>query len=175
MTIGQLAQDELYDGLFFNLTNLYQICRTQSARLPSQSPRFDFRHRRVPSAKGFALDALFQRLQPGFTKGGQISANHHCFGVENIDQVMNMKQSGERIQQLRIRHGYTQGELVTMLNIDRSFLSYVESRKKGCSVDLLVQLSVTFDVSLDYMVLGQEQHDILIAEYTARLKADTLF
>lgn len=62
-----------------------------------------------------------------------------------------------------------------MLNIDRSFLSYVESRKKGCSVDLLVQLSVTFDVSLDYMVLGQEQHDILIAEYTARLKADTLF
>ncbi len=86
-----------------------------------------------------------------------------------------MKQSGERIQQLRIRHGYTQGELVTMLNIDRSFLSYVESRKKGCSVDLLVQLSVTFDVSLDYMVLGQEQHDILIAEYTARLKADTLF
>ena len=86
-----------------------------------------------------------------------------------------MKQSGERIQQLRIRHGYTQGELVTMLNIDRSFLSYVESRKKGCSVDLLVQLSGTFDVSLDYMVLGQEQHDILIAEYTARLKADTLF
>lgn len=86
-----------------------------------------------------------------------------------------MKQRGERIQQLRIRHGYTQGELVTMLNIDRSFLSYVESRKKGCSVDLLVQLSVTFDVSLDYMVLGQEQHDILIAEYTARLKADTLF
>ena len=86
-----------------------------------------------------------------------------------------MKQCGERIQQLRIRHGYTQGELVTMLNIDRSFLSYVESRKKGCSVDLLVQLSVTFDVSLDYMVLGQEQHDILIAEYTARLKADTLF
>lgn len=86
-----------------------------------------------------------------------------------------MKQSGERIQQLRIRHGYTQGELVTMLNIDRSFLSYVESREKGCSVDLLVQLSVTFDVSLDYMVLGQEQHDILIAEYTARLKADTLF
>ena len=86
-----------------------------------------------------------------------------------------MKQSGERILQLRIRHGYTQGELVTMLNIDRSFLSYVESRKKGCSVDLLVQLSVTFDVSLDYMVLGQEQHDILIAEYTARLKADTLF
>ena len=86
-----------------------------------------------------------------------------------------MKQRGERIQQLRIRHGYTQGELVTLLNIDRSFLSYVESRKKGCSVDLLVQLSVTFDVSLDYMVLGQEQHDILIAEYTARLKADTLF
>ena len=84
----------------------------------------------------------------------------------------DMKQSGERIQQLRIQHGYTQGELAKKLNVDRSFLSYIESGKKGCSVDLLVELSAAFDVSLDYIVLGQERRNILIAEYGAQLKAD---
>ena len=49
----------------------------------------------------------------------------------------NMKQSGERIQQLRIQAGYTQSELALKLNINRSFLSHIESGKKGCSVDLL--------------------------------------
>ena len=84
----------------------------------------------------------------------------------------DMKQSGERIQQLRIQHGYTQGELAKKLNVDRSFLSYVESGKKGCSIDLLVELSAIFDVSLDYIVLGQERRNILITEHRAQLKTD---
>ena len=41
----------------------------------------------------------------------------------------DMKQSGERIQQLRIQHGYTQGELARELNVDRSYLSRIESGK----------------------------------------------
>ena len=81
----------------------------------------------------------------------------------------DMIKSGERIQQLRIQHGYTQGELARELNIDRSFLSYVESGKKGCSIDLLVQLSALFDVSLDYIVLG---HDVLSGKNEVHLKAD---
>ena len=84
----------------------------------------------------------------------------------------NMKQSGERIQQLRIQHGYTQGKLARELNVDRSFLSYVESGKKGCSIDLLVQLSDLLDVSLDYIVLGQEWHSVLSSKHEAHLKAD---
>lgn len=81
----------------------------------------------------------------------------------------DMIKSGERIQQLRIQHGYTQGELARELNIDRSFLGYVESSKKGCSIDLLVQLSALFDVSLDYIVLG---HDVLSGKNEVHLKAD---
>ena len=84
----------------------------------------------------------------------------------------DMKKSGERIQQLRTQHGYTQGKLARELNVDRSFLSYVESGKKGCSIDLLVQLSTLLDVSLDYIVLGKEWHNALMSKSEVHLKAD---
>ena len=66
----------------------------------------------------------------------------------------DIKQSGERIRQLRIHRGYTQEMLAQELSIDRSFLSHVEAGKKGCSVDLLVQFASIFGVSIDYLVLG---------------------
>ena len=67
----------------------------------------------------------------------------------------DMKKSGMHIQQLRIRQGHTQEEFAKMLNIDRSYLSRIESGKKGCSVDLLVQLSELLNVSIDYLVTGE--------------------
>ena len=69
----------------------------------------------------------------------------------------DVKQSGERIRQLRIQHKYTQETLAKELNIDRSLLSHVEAGKRGCSVDLFVQLSNIFSVSLDLLILGKEQ------------------
>lgn len=72
----------------------------------------------------------------------------------------DIKQSGERIRQLRIKNGYTQEKLAHNLNIDRSFYSRIESGQKGCSVDLLVRLSDCFQVSLDYLVLGKTQETI---------------
>ena len=84
----------------------------------------------------------------------------------------DMKQSGERIQQLRIQHGYTQGGLARELNVDRSYLSRIESGKNGCSVDLFIQLSRIFNASLDYIILGQERYDPKVLENGAQLKAD---
>lgn len=69
----------------------------------------------------------------------------------------DMKKSGFNIRSIRIQEGYTQAELAKALNIDRSFLSCIESGKKGCSVDLLIQLSAFFHVSLDYLVFGSER------------------
>lgn len=69
----------------------------------------------------------------------------------------DMKQSGNRIRQLRTQRQYTQEALAKELNIDRSLLSHVEAGKRGCSVDLFVQLSDFFDVSLDLLILGREQ------------------
>ena len=67
----------------------------------------------------------------------------------------DIKKSGERIRKLRIKSGLTQEKAAATLNIDRSFYSRIEAGKSGCSVDLFVQLSVLFHVSLDYLILGR--------------------
>ena len=77
----------------------------------------------------------------------------------------DIKKSGERIRQLRIQYGYTQEKLAGELNIDRSLLSHVEAGKRGCSVDLLIQLADIFDVSLDLLILDKEKS-------RSQLKAD---
>lgn len=77
----------------------------------------------------------------------------------------DIKRSGERIRQLRIQYGYTQEKLAGELNIDRSLLSHVEAGKRGCSVDLLIQLADIFDVSLDLLILDKEKS-------RSQLKAD---
>lgn len=77
----------------------------------------------------------------------------------------DIKRSGERIRQLRIQYGYTQEKLAGELNIDRSLLSHVEAGKRGCSVDLLIQLADIFDVSLDLIILDKEKS-------RSQLKAD---
>lgn len=67
----------------------------------------------------------------------------------------DIKKSGERIRQLRKQYGYTQEELSQALDIDRSYYGRVEIGKRGCSIDLLIQLSEFFDVSIDYLILGK--------------------
>lgn len=122
----------------------------------------------------------FPRAPSSFARDLQVQILQNS---EIGDHVMNydIKKSGERIHQLRIRAGYTQGELASKLNIDRSFLSHVESGKKGCSVDLLVQLSNLFSVSLDYLALGKdklstkERIEELIADLTLFMESlDTI-
>ncbi len=84
----------------------------------------------------------------------------------------DMKQSGERIRQLRIQNRYTQEAMAKALNIDRSLLSHIESGKRGCSLDILVLLSDFFGVSLDYLVLGKEQTMTFSAKDRLLLKTD---
>lgn len=73
----------------------------------------------------------------------------------------DMKKSGERIRQLRIESGLTQEQVAETLNISRTFYSRVETGEKGCSIDLFVQVSNLFHVSLDYLVLGKYSNDLL--------------
>lgn len=79
----------------------------------------------------------------------------------------DMKECGERIRQLRIESGLTQEKVATELNIDQSYYGRIEAGKKGCSVDLFIQLSALFRVSLDYLILGKRPD-----MDTTQLKAD---
>ena len=80
------------------------------------------------------------------------------------------KRSGAYIQNLRIQHGYTQGRMAKALNMDRSYLSRIESGAKGCSVDMFIQLSILFGVSLDYLILGRCLGELPNGADTPKLK-----
>ena len=89
------------------------------------------------------VTSISNRISPKFEIGGHTMA-------------YDIKQSGERIRQFRVQSGYTQEKLAGVLNIDRSLLSHIEAGKRGCSIDLLIQLADFFGVSLDLLVLGKE-------------------
>ena len=92
--------------------------------------------------------------------------------LEIIHMKYDMKQIGDRIRQLRMKRGLTQEKAAEALEIDRSFYSRIESGKKGCSVDLFIQLSALYDVSLDYLILGRDFGSSTACKETAQLKED---
>ena len=84
----------------------------------------------------------------------------------------DIKMSGARVRQLRIDSGFTQEYVASALNIDRSFYNRIEMGKKGCSIDLFIQLSSLFHASLDYLILGKYPGASLDISDKARMKKD---
>ena len=84
----------------------------------------------------------------------------------------DIKRSGERIRQLRIQNGFTQEKIANALNIDQSYYGRIETGKRGCPVELFVQLSDFFGVSLDYLILGKSSSDSSKRVNAAQLKSD---
>ena len=67
----------------------------------------------------------------------------------------DMKESGKRIQSLRKLAGLTQEQLAEAVNISTSSLGKIECGKQGISLDLLIDFSAFFSVSLDYIVINR--------------------
>ena len=59
--------------------------------------------------------------------------------------------------------------LAELLNVSHGYISRIESGKKGCSVDLMIQISEIFGTSLDYLILGK-CHDVLDMSKTRKIK-----
>lgn len=80
----------------------------------------------------------------------------------------NQKESGKRIAKLRKERGLTQDQLAEKLNISTSNLGKLERGLQGVSIDLLVEISCFFGVSIDYILLGEEiQRQEVIADIDA--------
>ena len=92
--------------------------------------------------------------------------------LEIVQMNYDIKRSGERIRQLRIESGLTQEKTAAALNIDRSFYNRIETGKKGCSIDLFIQLSNLFHVSLDYLILGKYSGNSLDNTDRVQIKED---
>ena len=63
-----------------------------------------------------------------------------------------------RITQCRKHLGLSQFQLAQQLHISPSTLGMYEQGRRTPSIDILVQLSKIFNVSLDYLITGSEYH-----------------
>ena len=69
------------------------------------------------------------------------------------------KMCGKRIQVLRKKKGLTQLQLSFKINVSESHLRAIETGIRGASIDLLIECSEFFQVTLDYLVLGKTDPD----------------
>ncbi|MEY8396727.1 helix-turn-helix transcriptional regulator [Lachnospiraceae bacterium 45-P1] len=76
-------------------------------------------------------------------------------------------ETGRRIQKLRREKGLTQEQLAERLNVSTVHLAKIETGKRGCSLDILIDFAAFFNASLDYLVLGK----VSDSEVRARLDA----
>ena len=67
----------------------------------------------------------------------------------------NAKESGLRIAELRKQANLTQEQLAEIANVSVSYLGKIERGVQRPSIDLLIELAVKFNVSLDYILLGR--------------------
>lgn len=105
-----------------------------------------------------------------FGQGGVILR----FGKETEDFMYNeIRNIGCRIRQLRKGKAITQEQLAEELNVSLDHLAKVETGKRSCSLEVLIDIAAFFGVSLDYLILGKKQSDAVdrvnaaIAELTA--------
>lgn len=67
------------------------------------------------------------------------------------DQV----ECGMRIAKLRVEIGMTQQQMADRLHISLDYYRALENGRRSASLELLVAMSFTFEVSLDYLILGR--------------------
>ncbi|MCD7864982.1 MAG: helix-turn-helix transcriptional regulator [Clostridiales bacterium] len=67
------------------------------------------------------------------------------------------KETGDRIRSLRKSRKITQEGLAEILGVSQDHIGKVEVAINGVSIDLLIDIAVFFDVSLDYLIMGRKK------------------
>jgi transcriptional regulator with XRE-family HTH domain len=76
---------------------------------------------------------------------------------------------GERIKRRRAELGLTQDELAQKAGISKSFLSDLENGKRSIGAETLLDLGRAMNVSLDFLMTGEESKDRAEKEIPASL------
>ena len=74
---------------------------------------------------------------------------------ERLFMIYDTLETGRRIQKLRREAGLTQEQFAERLNISAVHLAKIETGRRGCSLDILIDFAEFFGASLDYLVLGK--------------------
>lgn len=70
--------------------------------------------------------------------------------------LIDLKGVGIRIKKLRTSLNYTQESFSSQIHISTSYLALLETGKRTASIDVLAQISYTYNVSIDYLLFGNE-------------------
>jgi len=68
---------------------------------------------------------------------------------------------GRRIRKQRMMHGWTQEALAERVNVSTSFVGHVERGTRKASLETLVSIANTLDVSLDYLLSGSLNNSVI--------------
>lgn len=79
------------------------------------------------------------------------------------------RKAGKRIMQLRMEKRYTREQFADIVDISSKFLYEIENGKKGFSATTLLKLSKALNVSMEYIMTGEdykkpEDDEIAVAE-----------
>ncbi len=77
-----------------------------------------------------------------------------------------MTSIGNRISNLRKKHGYTQEKLAELADISIQFLSDIENNKKSMTVTTLKNIADSLNITTDYIIYGRKEsieNSIIIA------------
>lgn len=73
--------------------------------------------------------------------------------------LVNLKEMGQRIKSLRTKQNKTQDFFADMLYISPSYLALIENGKRTATIDVLAQIAKVCDVSVDYLLFGEEEYN----------------
>jgi transcriptional regulator with XRE-family HTH domain len=93
-----------------------------------------------------AKRAAFLRTEPEVNASGPQKGKNMYF---------NQVEFGKRIKEERNRLQMTQEDLAQELNIGYVHMNGIENGRKGCSIDLLLEIAEVLDVSTDYLLTGR--------------------
>ena len=71
---------------------------------------------------------------------------------------------GNRLRELRLRYNFTQQQLANKLNVTKSVISYYELQERSPSPDILIKLSLIFNVTTDYLLGIEKTHTLDISD-----------
>ena len=67
------------------------------------------------------------------------------------------REIGKRVQDLRIRCGYSQDQLAEMIDLTSKHIQSLENGRRGLTTDNLIELTIIFNVSADYLLFGYDK------------------
>ena len=72
----------------------------------------------------------------------------------------DLKECGKRIQQFRQEMNLSQEELAEKLNVSQNTIAKIECGLRRTSIDFLIELSMFFNTSMNYLVFGVHPEDV---------------